>query len=1726
MNKFFKKFVAVILGICLLVTSILPILNSSSKVVQKAQAQESCSPDYMDPRAYLSSRVGGVALDQAAVFLADMTDITGAYYDTDQDRIVFVGKDNTSAPKFDKDDLAVAIKALVFKNHIPAVSMEFKDPNNMFGPEYLNVLYYGGIEDTSFGKVLVEADYKMKQYAQGYNENGQKIVSSVPGYKSHFDRFLEKGPTPNVGSYSRWWISPQLITVKKDDSSKSFVFDQVKMQIETEGLWSTNDPKWNQAAVEFAQQQTDLYDQFALETPSYAQAKQLAKVVGVVKWIEDNNIVNNFEWARDYQPKYISTPREIKRLTTPSVSVGDRTWRMTGGVTYDEPNTYNPDNGTASGLKNSSEAVGTSSETNHWTFVNGGVQYNAVAVEANAFRSLGAFSTTASDMEFPTQGSQTLSFTRSYSSFSGGQKGIGRGWGFLPATLYDNKTGWYVNCTTGAVGKHPYKLGFIGPDGFNESFTYTSCSTGYSADKPEYHTKIIHNSDDTFTAKLTDQTEYIFDANFKLISSKDKIGNKITYSYDSSGKVASVTDSGGHTLNLSYNPSGLVSSVSDWTGRKVQYSYDVQSNLTAVIDPKGNTTKYEYDANNKLSKIINRLGQVVTENTYTLDSKLASQKNASGVLINFNYNEATKTITAQDSNGRVGKALYDDKARITEATDALNNSLKYTYGIEYSPLTATDKRNNKMTFTYDLKGNLTSITYPDLKKISYTYDSKNQLTKVSDGRYPTAKVTTNTFDSLGNLTQINEAGILTKFGYDSYGEVLNTTDHMNNSTSFTRDSFGNIVSKKDPYVSEKKYEYDLLARLTKQTDEENKIIQYSYDPNGNLISITNSSGINRYEYNPENLVSKSTSPIGAVTDYSYNSSNSLTQVRDATGTTTSYGYDAYQNLIAQQDGLNNTTSYAYDNLNRNTQETFPMGEVTKLEYDPNGNITKKIDAQGRSITYSYDLLNRLTKITYPTSSVAFTYDYRGNLTKMADSIGTTTYTYDNFDRLTKVTNPYSRNIYYAYDSLGRLTKITYPDSKTAQYTYDNNSNLTSVSDWNSNKINYSYFKNNLLASEALPNGIKASYLYDSSNRLSSLEYSKSGGVLTKFSYERDSLGNITKVIEEGSFFSAASPTPTPTSTPTLSPTPSVGPSLTPTPTLTPSVSPTPTPIGGQPDLIITDISITKPNPAVNEYFDINVKVKNIGGTATAASFSVGIYYDLTEAPTYSTFYPDYIAYLSSVPAGAEVTLTETYERFSSSGTHNIWALVDRSQRISESNDTNNVFGPYNVNVIASSGNFFEKIAGTPLIKTVSRIFAVPKIYAQTAQLISNFTYDSLGRLTSVNYPNGENYSYSYDNTHNRISQAINGQITNYTFNANSQLTKIGEFPLSYNSNGSLTSKNVAGGTHSFTYDNEERLTAFTLSSGSILKFGYDGLGNRLYKTVGSTTTRFVNDVAGPLTNVLAETNSSNTIQKYYLYGVGMLSQGGSSSSSRQYLITDGQGNVRFLTDSSGNKVRSYSYDPFGNLLATNGTQDGIYRFSGEQNDTESALYFLRARYYDPQTGRFISRDPIKGTMMDSRTQNPYVYTANNPINYSDPSGEFWMELVERYGPSIGTKLTQFGQRCIQGGQKILNYLTKPSTTSIEQSIPKVSDPKLNNIVNDLYKGVGAPNQIGSGSTADAIRSELSTGKPTYDTFHIEKGQQYIRALDKWIRNNPNSSENDKKTAEFLLNDLRNALSGK
>src|SRR6266545_5258982 len=260
----------------------------------------------------------------------------------------------------------------------------------------------------------------------------------------------------------------------------------------------------------------------------------------------------------------------------------------------------------------------------------------------------------------------------------------------------------------------------------------------------------------------------------------------------------------------------------------------------------------------------------------------------------------------------------------------------------------------------------------------------------------------------------------------------------------------------------------------------------------------------------------------------------------------------------------------------------------------------------------------------------------------------------------------------------------------------------------------------------------------------------------------------------------------------------------------------------------------------------------------------------------------------------------------------------------------------------------------------------------------DYGYDNVYRLTSetisVVTPVGT-IGASYDHTGDRLSRTstVTGiAVASATYDANDRQTGI-----TYDNNGNTT---LASGV-TYGYDFLNHLTSAT---GSIT-LKYDGDGNRVQETAGGVTTNFLVDDNNP-TGVpqVVEELVGGVVQRQYTYGHSLISQNQSSGVS--FYGMDASHNVRFLTNAAGAITDQYTYDAFRNPIQTTATTPNSYRFAGEHLDTNLGLYYLRARYYNAGTGRFWSRDTAEMNPDDPRELNRYVYTADNPVNATDPTG--------------------------------------------------------------------------------------------------------------------------------------------
>ncbi|HLA82526.1 MAG TPA: RHS repeat-associated core domain-containing protein, partial [Thermoleophilia bacterium] len=206
----------------------------------------------------------------------------------------------------------------------------------------------------------------------------------------------------------------------------------------------------------------------------------------------------------------------------------------------------------------------------------------------------------------------------------------------------------------------------------------------------------------------------------------------------------------------------------------------------------------------------------------------------------------------------------------------------------------------------------------------------------------------------------------------------------------------------------------------------------------------------------------------------------------------------------------------------------------------------------------------------------------------------------------------------------------------------------------------------------------------------------------------------------------------------------------------------------------------------------------------------------------------------------------------------------------------------------------------------------------------------------------------------------------------------GTITYTWDNNGNLLTQADASGTITHTYDYANRLK--TVTGTVVSSYAYDGDGLRVGRTVDGTTTNYLWDKALALPVIITDSNS------LYLYGLGLIAQ--QQGTDIAYYHPDGLGSVRNLTNATGQGIASYAYDPFGTLKSATGSWPNDFRFTGQQLDQATGLYYLRARYYDPALGRFVSRDPIPGKVTDPRTLNPYGYAYGNPARYVDPDGQF------------------------------------------------------------------------------------------------------------------------------------------
>ena len=717
-----------------------------------------------------------------------------------------------------------------------------------------------------------------------------------------------------------------------------------------------------------------------------------------------------------------------------------------------------------------------------------------------------------------------------------------------------------------------------------------------------------------------------------------------------------------------------------------------------------------------------------------------------------------------------------------------------------------------------------------------------------------------------------------------------------------------------------------------------------------------------------------------------------------TGFGTVYTYDTAGRVLTETDALGRKTSFTYYFNNRPevSTVTHPDGTVSTYSYDSSTHkLLSQTDTNGNVANYTYDSSWNNTKVYMTVDNIS--------LSSGVKQFGTAGY-------VASETDPFGNTTQYAYNAnKGLLTSVTEPNSAVTSYSYNANNDLLTGVTKGASSVSYSY-TNRRLTGLSHSGGGTVSYglTYDQfgnrtavkvgTQNLSSNTYASYNGLLTQTTYGN---GTYTEPIYDS--------------------------------------------LKRQTGLKVNGTQKYRwhygadGKIGVEEDLASGVTWRYLYDSEDNLSFASG-----TNGDLYSNFYnaSGKLSETSIVTGGSEIRNVYTYN--TGNGFLDEMDYFDGSSTVGW---TKYWIDPYErakiISVspshIAIFSDIWYRTASDGVSETMLPEDVIYNIYVDEDEASGTteffrYSYDSMGNISSVERSSdGENYSayvsYVYDSYNQlvRENNAPAGKTWVYTYDSGGNITQAKEYVYTTGTPGTATAtRNYTYGDSnwkdkltgyngttftydsignplayrdgmSFTWQNGRQLSS-VIKSGTTTSYSYNSSGIRTSKTVGTTTTNYTLNGS----RVVKETTGSNSVLYYYdVYGspVAFRVKNGSTNTD-YYYYKNVQGDITAIVDSAGQKVVEYTYDAWGKVLSTTGSlastigQSNPYRYRGYWYDSETGLYYLQSRYYDPQTGRFINADGFVSTGQGVLSCNMFAYCENNPVCRVDAQGYFWTEILE------------------------------------------------------------------------------------------------------------------------------------
>ena len=1197
----------------------------------------------------------------------------------------------------------------------------------------------------------------------------------------------------------------------------------------------------------------------------------------------------------------------------------------------------------------------------------------------------------------------------------------------------------------------------VAPKGVPSTST-TTCSTDLSTITTAYATDLAY---DASAVKLLSATSRFTDPDFGLKTATTK------YEYGDAanpGLATRIIPARGNTTGtpdytyattMTYfstgSKAGLLSGTTDALGNFTTFDYDAVGRLTSTVDANGNaaggvpadhTTNYVYDKEDrvrfvKLPAPIAGGAQLVNETRYDEVGNPIIRIDAIGQVVLSSFDERDALLQVKENPNAWNDPAAPPAGTITTeyAYDAAGNLTRMTRA-------KGDAANERVTdYAYDGRRLARRETqypaWPTMTSTLVTTSSFDPNGNASTMLDPLGKSTTNAFDALNRQTSRTYSDGVTPavgYSYDLNGNRTSMTDGTG-STSYAYDEANHLMSTTTPGPKTVAYRYDLDGNRTKLIYPDATAVTYSFNKSGQLSSLLDwASRSTTYTYFPNGTVKDATNVNTTVATYAYDNAARLTSIVNKLGAAVidqrSYTLDAVGNVTAVS-GIGGTAdsttrvseSTSHGQGNGVSDKAFISSDGRYVTFRSSASTLVAGDTNGANDIFVKD---RLTNSTVAASSTAA--GVIGNARSDDGSISAdgryVAFRSQASNLVANDTNGTAWDTFVKDLQTGSVDRVSVSSSGVQA----NGASIYTVLSADGRWVAFRSDASNLVSGDT--NGVGDIFLRDRQTNTTTRISVATGGAQANGTSDRPTISNDGRYIlyESAATNLVAGDTNAVTDL-----------------FLYDRIAATTTRVsldgsGVQGNGLSDDGAISGDGSTVsfesdatnlvagdtNAKTDVFVRTIATGVTVRGSLGAAAVQGNNISTDPSLSVDGKKLAFASTATnlvTGDTNNRSDVFIRDLVAGTTTRYSIADGG---AQGNDTSQ--DPW----LTGDGKTvaFASLA-TNLVTGDTN--AASDIFVRGPGLdATTYGYDRLYRLTSVVGPDGSP-TYAYDPVGNRTSKVIGGT-TSSTYDRADRILTSGALNLAVNANGNTTAK----GADTFTYDQANQLKSASVA-GATETYVYDGDGTRFSRQIGAgTPIRYISDVNGSMPITIDDGTHK------YVYGLGLAYA--VSGSTIEVYHTDRLGSVRAITDATGAVTASYRTDEWGVPTSSTGSSTQLFRYTGEPQDA-TGLNYLRARYYDPSVGRFLTRDSVGASFTRVGGLNRYAYGDNDPTTRTDPTGhsstsivlggrKFDLRQVDRAldvcGQQLGIDITRDMRQQFHQGLK--NYFLRGEATSLEDLI--------------------------------------------------------------------------------------------